>query len=30
MNWLNLPIQKQQELFKQLSFKTGIPPQITI
>ncbi len=27
MNWLNLPIQKQQELFKQLSFKTGIQPQ---
>ena len=27
MNWLNLPIDKQQELFKQLSFKTGIQPQ---
>jgi len=27
MNWLNLPIEKQQELFKQLSFKTGIQPQ---
>jgi len=27
MNWLNLPKDKQQELFKQLSFKTGIQPQ---
>jgi predicted nucleotidyltransferase component of viral defense system len=27
MNWLKLPIQKQQELFKQLSFKTGIQAQ---
>lgn len=27
MNWLNLPKNKQQELFKQLSFKTGIQPQ---
>jgi len=27
MNWLNLPVEKQQELFKQLSFKTGIQPQ---
>ncbi len=27
MNWLKLPIQKQQELFQQLSFKTGIQPQ---
>ena len=27
MNWLRLPIQKQQELFQQLSFKTGIQPQ---
>ncbi len=27
MNWLNLSKSKQQELFKQLSFKTGIQPQ---
>ncbi len=27
MNWLNLQKDKQQELFKQLSFKTGIQPQ---
>jgi len=27
MNWLKLPIQKQQELFKQLNFKTGIQAQ---
>ncbi len=27
MNWLNLPKNKQQELFKQLSVKTGIQPQ---
>jgi predicted nucleotidyltransferase component of viral defense system len=27
MNWLNLETDKQQELFKQLSFKTGIQPQ---
>ncbi len=27
MNWLKLPIQKQQELFRQLSYKTGIQPQ---
>jgi len=27
MNWLKLSIQKQQELFKQLSFKTGIQAQ---
>jgi len=27
MNWLNLPINKQQELFNQLSVKTGIQPQ---
>jgi len=27
MNWLNLPKYKQQELFKQLSVKTGIHPQ---
>jgi len=27
MNWLKLPIQKQQELFEQLSFKTGVQPQ---
>ena len=27
MNWLNLPVEKQQELFKQLGFKTGIQPQ---
>lgn len=27
MNWLNLPKDKQQELFKQLSFRTGIQPQ---
>ncbi len=27
MNWLNLPKDKQQEVFKQLSFKTGIQPQ---
>jgi len=27
MNWLNLPKYKQQELFKQLSAKTGIQPQ---
>jgi len=27
MNWLNLPKRKQQELFKQLSVKTGIQPQ---
>ncbi len=27
MNWLNLPRNKQQELFKQLSVKTGIQPQ---
>ena len=27
MNWLNLSKNKQQELFKQLSFKTGIQPQ---
>jgi predicted nucleotidyltransferase component of viral defense system len=27
MNWLNLPKSKQQELFKQLSVKTGIQPQ---
>lgn len=27
MNWLNLPKDRQQELFKQLSFKTGIQPQ---
>ena len=27
MNWLNLPKDKQQELFKQLSFKTGVQPQ---
>ncbi len=27
MNWLNLPKYKQQELFKQLSIKTGIQPQ---
>ncbi len=28
MNWLNLERDKQQELFKQLSFKTGIQPQV--
>ncbi len=27
MNWLKLSIQKQQELFKQLNFKTGIQAQ---
>ena len=27
MNWLNLPKYQQQELFKQLSVKTGIQPQ---
>jgi len=27
MNWLNLPKYKQQELFEQLSVKTGIQPQ---
>lgn len=27
MNWLNLPKSKQQELFKQLSVKTGFQPQ---
>ena len=27
MNWLSLQKDKQQELFKQLSFKTGIQPQ---
>ena len=27
MNWLNLQVEKQQELFKQSSFKTGIQPQ---
>jgi len=27
MNWLKLPIPKQQELFKQLNFKTGIQAQ---
>ena len=27
MNWLNLSKSKQQELFRQLSFKTGIQPQ---
>ncbi len=27
MKWLKLPIQKQQELFRQLSFKTGIQQQ---
>ena len=27
MNWLNLSTKKQQELFNQLSFKTGILPQ---
>jgi len=27
MNWLNLQKNKQQELFNQLSFKTGIQPQ---
>ncbi len=27
MNWLSLQKNKQQELFKQLSFKTGIQPQ---
>ena len=27
MNWLKLPIQKQRELFKQLSYKTGIQAQ---
>ena len=27
MNWLKLSTQKQQELFKQLSFKTSIQAQ---
>jgi len=27
MNWLNLETDRQQELFKQLSFRTGIQPQ---
>ncbi len=27
MNWLNLPENKQKELFEQLSYKTGIVPQ---
>jgi len=27
MNWLDLSKDRQQELFKQLSFKTGIQPQ---
>ena len=27
MNWLKLPVQKQQELFKQLNFRTGIQAQ---
>ena len=27
MNWLNLPENTQQELFEQLSYKTGIVPQ---
>ena len=27
MNWLNLETDRQQELFKQLSFITGIQPQ---
>jgi len=26
-NWLDLPLEKQQELFKQLAVKTGIQPQ---